>query len=160
MPARFTPSHGDDAAAGISGDGTDHLRFEKGGYVVRMSRNNGIFLNVHVAVPTGGVPWADSATFPMSAGQSDPIDVGAMKGLCVSVDAARAADAAPLADILTDTRHPTAMPTQSPSFSPTVAPTVAPTAAPTVAPTDAPTAAPTDGPTLGNPAGQWVETAA
>lgn len=109
---------GDDAAAGISGDGTDHLRFEKGGYVVRMSKGNGIFLNVHVAVPTGGVPWADSATFPMSAGQSDPIDVGAMKGLCVSIDAARAADAAPLADILADTRHPTCVAQAWPAILP------------------------------------------
>ena len=88
---------GSDSARGISGAGSNNIKFDLGGYTVSVHKTNGIFLNLVVAVPAGGVPW-------VNPGQTDEIDLAVMSGLCVSIAAARHVDSLPVADILDDDR--------------------------------------------------------
>jgi hypothetical protein len=91
---------GNDPARGVTGAGSRSVKFEMGGYTVSVHRNKGIFLDLVVGVPAGGVPWIDPEN------DSSEIDMAVMSGLCVSFDAARHADLtlAPSADILVDDR--------------------------------------------------------
>ena len=91
---------GNDLARGVTGAGSRSVKFEMGGYTVSVHRNNGIFLDVVVAVPAGGVPWIE----PENA--KSEIDLAVMSGLCVSFDAAKHADRILGAseDILVDAR--------------------------------------------------------
>ena len=87
----------DDRAKGIAGVSSGSMNFDKGGYTVDVRKTNGVFLNLVVAVPAGGVPW-------VNPGKSDEIDTAVMSGLCVSIPAAAHTDRQNPTPILVDSR--------------------------------------------------------